>query len=578
MKICREDNSLSIQAKSYTLSVLDSRSVQIRVHDQLIADLRVVSGITGTGDVDDVSQNLEGPDVQDIGGGIIRLVWTSTSNRWARKTYTFECTSDLVGYRMEVQGEGDIDAVHFFEGKQDPPGDPSRYHFSRLFTSECTMLDRRDHKAWEYACIDATSGQTSEFPQPPFESDHWIFTPPPFVYAWGSVNGVPSSAQKTIWLGVGLAPDPGHYNFHYFQHWPLQNHFKLRLSYDGMTHVDGFWSSPRIIFKPASSEYNAIKEISEYLYSQQLAVRPRRHLADWWSRPILCGWGEQVVTSNRNGGGGAGRFATQEFYDNILLLLAERKLNPGTIVIDDKWQREYGTLEVDHEKWPDMRGWIDAQHAIGRKVLLWLGCWNAEGLPIGECITHGGNLCCADPSNPAYEDRLKSAVRRMLSDEPGCYNADGFKVDWTNSVPAGPGFKRHGGIWGVELLKKLYEIIYVSAKAIKNDALIITHAANPYFADVTDMVRLNDMSAIHRNLADLMGHRQKIALAANSDWLIDCDNSTAPTHDEWLRYTIMQPELGVPSIYFLTGVDGTMEEIPVEDFAKLPDVWRQEWM
>jgi hypothetical protein len=37
---------------------------------------------------------------------------------------------------------------------------------------------------------------------------------------------------------------------------------------------------------------------------------------------------------------------------------------------------------------------------------------------------------------------------------------------------------------------------------------------------------------------------------------------------------MIQPELGVPSLYFLTGVDGTGEPIPLEDWKRIPAVWR----
>jgi hypothetical protein len=56
--------------------------------------------------------------------------------------------------------------------------------------------------------------------------------------------------------------------------------------------------------------------------------------------------------------------------------------------------------------------------------------------------------------------------------------------------------------------------------------------------------------------------------------LIDCDNSSAPTHTEWFNYTLAQPEIGVPSLYFLTAVDGTLEEITEDDWDRLAHIWR----
>ena len=88
------------------------------------------------------------------------------------------------------------------------------------------------------------------------------------------------------------------------------------------------------------------------------------------------------------------------------------------------------------------------------------------------------------------------------------------------------------------------------------------------------MVRLNDISERCRELVSMMTHRQRIAHMACPDALIDCDNSRGPTHTEWLDYMKAQPSLGVPSLYYLTMVDGTMDPITDEDWDALAHIWR----
>ncbi|MCC6485544.1 MAG: hypothetical protein IT209_11915, partial [Armatimonadetes bacterium] len=417
----------AIKARRWMLVLSDERSASLYVDGRNYADLRVVSGLAGPLGEEDVSHGLRGPEITHKDNAI-SLVWTSSSSRWTSKTFTFECTEDTIAYRVSVEGEGCIESLDFFEGKEDPWGPAALYRFDTVFTSEVSMLDRHYHKSWEYACIDGTSGPTSDFPTSPEENSHWLFIPAPLAYAWQRSDGA--------WVGAGLAPDPGQYGFTYFQHWPLGNQFKLRVQYDGQTRVSGRWDSPRIVFCVADDEYNAVKSCCQYLYDNQLVHRPVRQQPDWWKRPIFCGWGQQNMTAVARGGAGA-LYARQDVYDQFLQMLDERRLNPGTIVIDDKWQRHYATFEADPEKWPDMRGWIDRQHAIGRKVILWFGCWTRDGLPDEECVRKDGEPVCVDPSNPAYEARLRAAIRRMLSDEQGCYGADGFKVDWTNGMPVG---------------------------------------------------------------------------------------------------------------------------------------------
>src|SRR5699024_8278723 len=128
--------------------------------------------------------------------------------------------------------------------------------------------------------------------------------------------------------------------------------------------------------------------------------------------------------------------AREDVYDEFLDRLAEFDLDPGTIVIDDRWQREYGAATVDEDHWPDLRGWIDARHAEGRKVLLWWKAWDAEGIPAEECVRNAaGEPVSVDPGNHAYRDRLAGIIRHLLS--PEGLDADGFKIDFTQRGPSG---------------------------------------------------------------------------------------------------------------------------------------------
>ncbi len=376
-------------------------------------------------------------------------------------------------------------------------------------------------------------------------------------------------------MGAGVAPEPGHYGFSRFEYVPGPNSFCFRLTYDGATGVDGSWTSPTFIFRPGTDEYAAVSKYCDTVRAWELVPSNTHPRADWWSSPIFCGWGEQNVTAIRMGGIPSNTLARREIYDSFLETVRRKRLNVGTIVIDDKWQKHYGTCEVDTEKWPDLRAWIDARHMEGLHVLLWYGAWNSEGLPEEELIRDPqGRPSCVDPTNPAYQVRMREMMRRLLSSDDGCLNADGIKYDWTNGAPVAPGYRLYGRAWGIELLKLYTKLLYDSAKAAKPDSLIITHTANPYFAECTDMIRLNDIYVGCREVADMMRHRQRIARMACPHALIDCDNSSAPDHTEWLEYMRVQPELGVPSLYFLTGFDGTLERITDEDWEMLAPIWR----
>ncbi|HET7769040.1 MAG TPA: hypothetical protein VFN74_09700, partial [Chloroflexota bacterium] len=275
--------------------------------------------------------------------------------------------------------------------------------------------------------------------------------------------------------------------------------------------------------------------------------------------------GEQVA--------GAPAFSRQEHYDRFLETLARKGLVPGTVVLDDKWQRDYGTNQVDTEKWPDLPGWIARRHAGGQRVLLWWKAWDPEGLPAEQCVRNGaGTVVAADPSNPAYEATLRASVRRMLGPRSdGGYDADGFKVDFSARTPSGPGLVRHGSEWGVSLLHRLLWILYDETKRVKPDALVMTHTPNPHFAGVTDMIRLNDVNT-GADVVAQMRHRAAVASAACPDQLIDTDNWPMPSKAAWREYVRVQPELGVPSLYFATHVDSG-EALQDEDYAAVRACW-----
>ncbi|MBP6964372.1 MAG: hypothetical protein KBC96_08205 [Armatimonadetes bacterium] len=547
----------------YSADVSDEK-ISISLDGRRYAALKVGSSLDSI-EASDLDTSLSPPQmVREADAATI--TWRAESALWPEKIYTLRLDPHSIRYQVRVKGNNTLRSLRYFNGAADDREKWSFADYSRFFTPECSLLDQRYYKSMQYGCIDASSGRMSDEPTDWHADLHWIFTPPPFCYSLGFNNGP--------WLGAGVAPQSGQYGFSRFEHITAPNWFCFRLMYDGMTEVAGEWASPEFVFHPANDEYEAIRLYCDSLRDRGI-VNPNRHpRAEWWSRPIFCGWGEQGVQRMKRGLETSQELATREMYDEFLALIREKGLRPGTVVIDDKWQKQYGTCEVDSAKWPDLRGWIDARHEEGIRVLLWFGAWNPEGLSPEETVKdREGKTVCADPSSPAYQARIRAMVRRMISDEPGCWNADGIKYDWTNMV-VGEGFSTHSGVWGIEMQKSLAKQVYDALKAAKPDALMVTHLANPYFADCTDMLRLNDIYAGCREVSDMMAHRARIARIACPHALIDCDNSSAPSHTEWLQYTKAQPTLGVPSLYFLTAVDGTMEPITDEDWDALAPIWR----
>jgi hypothetical protein len=247
--------------------------------------------------------------------------------------------------------------------------------------------------------------------------------------------------------------------------------------------------------------------------------------------------------------------ANQNNYTAMSRRLDELGLKPSAIIIDDKWQNRYGEMLPDPTKWPDLRTFVDREHAKGRRVLLWLKSWDTEGLRAEECVHCLCTPYGADPTSPAYRRRIKETVRRLLSPEPGCFNCDGFKIDFANCMPLGKNLAANeSGVYGIELLKRLMTLFHDSAKAVKPDCLMNCSCAHPYFAEVTDQCRLHDYSSQLRQLWEVREFRAKLFKIAFPGISVDTDDEGSSSRAQTLDYLRRAPELGVPNLYCLHGM------------------------
>jgi hypothetical protein len=169
-------------------------------------------------------------------------------------------------------------------------------------------------------------------------------------------------------------------------------------------------------------------------------------------------------------------------------------------------------------------------------------------------------------------------MARLLA--PGGIDADGLKVDFTARTPTGRGLTARGSKWGIALLHDLLSVVYAAAKDAKGDALVITHTPHPGFADVTDMVRLNDMLRLDDPgpvpadaVVPQMRYRAAVAHAALPETLIDTDDWCVPDKRTWRAYLDAKGALGVPSLYYATRLDLSGEQLDDDDYEALRRSW-----
>jgi hypothetical protein len=600
--VSQADDALEVRASAYRLRFPVDRPFA-RLEDgkgDHWASLFLACSVHTRETLDD-AHTLEAPRVDTLEEGV-QVTVTVHSSAWLEKRVVFTCLENELRVHLELTGEGAITDLHFFGGyysghlRFGSGWLTSGAGFQSLFNPEPYGAERRATPATESTAIDAMG---TSLPN----RAHWFFTPAPLVYAvsrsslesraalretvlgadQGGTPATTASSQTPVsassaelpdgpWMAMGLLTAPNEHQYTGFHFEATEGAFSLRLAYEGQTRVAQNWTSPSLSFTfDHADPYAAITAHTATLERLKLVSLEPRARPEWWSRPIQCGWGAQCHLANSLGAR-APDYARQDRYDEFLEVLEAKGLRAGTLVIDDKWAQEYGTCEADLEKWPDLRGWIDRRHASGQRVLLWWKAWDAEGIPHDECVRNAAGMpVTTDPSNPAYEASLRRAVRRMLGADG--YDADGVKVDFSARTPSGPGLTRHGSEWGLELLFKLLWILHDEAKRVKPDALVMTHAANPYFASVSDMIRLNDINTA-QPVVPQMRHRARVASSACPNLLIDTDNWPQPNLESWRAYTAAQLDLGVPSFYYATHVDSG-EALEDSDYALLRRVWER---
>jgi hypothetical protein len=615
MRITAAPGSHTIATDAYLLEVRADppRAVLAGPDGRIWSHLSLFASVDVVGAADE-SVDVGAPTVHDADGAVVgaapvdtpeaevRLDVTSTA--WRRRRTTLRCLPDRLELTVEVEGAGVLTDVRLLGGRAVlPNGAGGTFRSSIEYRSVFVPTPTEPVDLVRPAASAATLGVLGDALPGRL---HAVFSPPPLCLVLGrepaaSALDVPDGPDAG-WLALGLVGPVADLGFTELRYLPLDGGFLIELDHDAHTVVDGSWRSPALVLRPAADPWRALRDHRGDLVRAGAPAGPVAPAAGWWAEPIFCGWGAQCARAPQAGEPAehpyrvqdlgpavappgrptAPDLARQEVYDELLAHLAAHEVVPGTVVVDDKWQAAYGTAEVDADRWPDLRAWVAARHATGQRVLLWWKAWDPEGLPLEECLVDaGGRPVAVDPASPAYRERVRRTVAHLLG--PDGIDADGFKVDFTQRAPAGHSVRPHGPAaadrpWGVAALHALLGDLYRAAKAAKPDALVVTHTPHPAFADVCDMVRLNDV--LERDtagrvvpLADQMRVRREIARVALPGHLIDTDQWPMLDRAQWRAYVEAQAEGGVPALYYAERVDRSGEPLTRDDLALVAGQW-----
>ncbi len=479
--------------------------------------------------------------------GLTVHTWHTCSSLWKHKEYVLEVQKHAARFFVRVEGQGAVDALRFF-------GNGAHYEAAGY------LLPMPNH--FDYTRNLRMSNEAGEI-------GLGYFSPPSYVYPF-------YLPECEGWLGVGLIARAGQYNFDQFHYRPAGGRCAFELPLNGQMQVDGLWESQSVLFIEGVDAYDVVRAYADWHYeSGWCARKDRTNEPAWWKKPIFCSWGEQGALHRKYALGKQGNYARQVDLEFMMDKLDEYQLNPGTIIIDAKWQQSYGYQLPNREIWPDMRAFVDKQHARGRRVLLWFRSWYPEGLTQEECIDYLCTACAADPTSEKYRARMKNTLHTLLSSDEGCMNCDGFKIDFSNCMPLGKYVTCHEkGVYGVELLKRFFLMMRDFSKAAKEDALINCSCGHPYFDEIVDQCRIHDYNGqAMRNCPEVMWHRTRLAQAVMRDVLIDTDSGGVGSRRDFIRWIKEQPKMGIPDLYYLT----SQGKVPFdeEDIALIRETWAQ---
>jgi len=551
-------------------------ALEVYRNEQIIFRFPLASGLDSATEREHLSriQYVVRPPGAAGAGTPYEIVATATSSLWKRREFHWRLYPDHLEFDQTAWGAGKIGRCYFFSNGR--PGRWDKGESEGAAWNSTLMADRYWSPSpnlanqWEFSIAEpqvlgfgpgAREGSEDDF-RP---TQMALFSPPPLMLAFHR-NGE--------WASIGIGTQPGMYRF-------------PALSYSGSRYAGAAWwvdylgyqtirdtpggefHSPVAAVHFAYSALDTLQRYSDWLRQSGFATEASYPDVPWHHLPVFCGWAEQTSLAVPNGLA-PNTESTQKNYEAWIAELERRNLPVGNIVIDDKWQKGYGSFDIDTEKWPDLKGFVAAQHARGRHVLLWVPVANTDGLPSGLCVHDEHGKCIAPAlGSPAYEAFLRARIRYLVQ----TVGIDGFKEDWV-WAPDTAGLPVPPELAGIEAVRRFQQILYSETHRWKPDAMVETQTANAAFRGSSDVLRLNDIWYATRDVVSVMRERERIAHI--SGWgLVDTDNASSTTLETWWQYMEAQPSIGIPALYFVHRTESTLEAPPDSDWVALAGIWQR---
>ena len=318
--------------------------------------------------------------------------------------------------------------------------------------------------------------------------------------------------------------------------------------------------------------------------------RDGRAATGWWAEPIFCGWGAQCarrgarahLPAARTPPKRPGRRASRSRAIVRPAGRVRRVPRPARRARPrsghDRDRRPLAG-RVRHRRrstpssWPDLRGWIDARHAEGRKVLLWWKAWDPEGIPADECVVDAAGA--AGDGRPR-EPRLPGAAGAS-SDRPALPRRPRRRRVQDRLHPARPERRdphRPPGVWGIAATAPAAAHVAVAAARRRSRTPLADRATpcirrSPTCSTWSGSTTCSErMTGRRVPVVDQLAFRPRSPPRACRSTSVDTDQWPMPDRAEWLALRRRRRrQLGVPALYYLESIDSSGEPIGPEHLA-----------
>ncbi|TDD96767.1 hypothetical protein E1269_30110 [Jiangella asiatica] len=211
-------------------------------------------------------------------------------------------------------------------------------------------------------------------------------------------------------------------------------------------------------------------------------------------------WGAQLAA------GRASQRFDQAALDTIDAQLVASGLDVGMVVVDDKWEGEYGRLEHAADRFPAFEATLERIRGRGLLVGLWaafLRCDDPATHGLGEAdLLRGpdGAPVVLGPADAPYFlfDVTRAGVREVLRERIAAFVARyrpalvkfdfGYEIpDLSRCAPSDPAFG------GERLLGLALEVVVGALRAADPDVVVMYYALSPLFAPYVDVHSVDDL-------------------------------------------------------------------------------------